>query len=549
MTLREWLRKFHTRPQMIVAVFLLGVWSIFAVRSYLVIEKKHLTYVKQTSDLLSIASMQSNRIMAESVMEILVSQGGAISAEVCDGDKQIIGTNLNLQSCLAGPAFLEKIIEEKVVGSAKQVLRARFNIANDLLSLLNGLGISLFLVFSGFYFIQSTKDKIKRDIFEPLLKKLLGTEKLEIKELTELRQEIVKAQELEAQKAVTLAIQENNQQVAHDMRSPIQSIQAIVAMMKLPESELKLALDKAIDRAGSVSNFLLKSEIKIQNSSKKLIYDVAKIVNDIAVEKRPIFTDGSISVNTEQNIFIETKLPKELLARTLSNIVDNAMLASYSNKKIEIFVSKNSDCVEIKIKDYGRGINPEVLHRIGEKGFSFRESKENNGTGRGVYAAKLILDEIGGDFKIDSTVGKGTEVTISFPTLPPSILEKNPDFILIDDEDLHKIVWQSWSAENNKAILAVSCVAEFFLYSDQIKKNTPVFLDSDLGDGKKGEDFACQIYKMGFQEIYLATAYDHFKNTKVPFVSGVFGKDPRKIRLLLNKSVFTEKIQDQATLQ
>jgi hypothetical protein len=45
------------------------------------------------------------------------------------------------------------------------------------------------------------------------------------------------------------------------------------------------------------------------------------------------------------------------------------------------------------------------------------------------------------------------------------------------------------------------------------------------------------------------TAYEHFKNRKVPFVNEVYGKDPRKIPLLLNKSAFTEKIQDQATLQ
>ena len=173
----------------------------------------------------------------------------------------------------------------------------QFNIISDLYSVLSGLGFALILVFCGFYFIQTAQNRIKKDLFDPLLNKLLGTDHLEIKELMDLRETIQEAKVLEAQKAVTLAIQENNQQVAHDIRSPIDSINALLKMIEIKDSDLKAAFEKAVHRANSVANFLLKSERKstpVENAA----FDLASVIQDIAIEKRPLFTDGEILVQS-----------------------------------------------------------------------------------------------------------------------------------------------------------------------------------------------------------------------------------------------------------
>lgn len=526
MTLREWLRKFHTRPQMIVAIFLLGVWCIFAVRSYLVIEKKHSTYVKQTSDLLSIAFMQSNRIMAESVMEILVSQGGASSAEVCENGKQIIGTNLILQSCTKNDSFLERIIEEKVVGSSSQVLRARFKVAEDLMSLVSGLGISLFLVFSGFYFIQSTKDKIKSDIFEPLLKKLLGSEKLEIKELNELRQEIIRAQELEAQKAVMLAIQENNQQVAHDIRSPIQSINALLSMVEIQDSAVKAALEKSVKRANSVANFLLSEEKATDLEKSETCYDLAMVVDDIVIEKSPLFTGGKIILNSPKYFRTQSTLSAESISRILSNVVDNAIQACGDKKIIEITLRQFQKNAEILVRDSGCGIAPEVLNRIGEKGFSKRIRGQSSGSGRGVYSAKLALQEIGGNIQFTSSPGVGTNVSIQIPACSIECSDR-ADLILIDNEEMHRLNWKIWAEKSGHSLHTFSNPDHFLKDSARYEKSVPVFLDFNLDSGKTAEAFLPAIIKNGFQNVILATAQESLRADQFIGVKDVVGKDPR----------------------
>jgi hypothetical protein len=111
MTLKAWFRKFHNRPLKIAAAFLLSIWFVFADRSYVAISEKHLSAVNQTADLLSMATRSKDRVMTESLLETLLSQGGASSAALCKLDRQVIGANQNLFGCKDESAVFEKIIE------------------------------------------------------------------------------------------------------------------------------------------------------------------------------------------------------------------------------------------------------------------------------------------------------------------------------------------------------------------------------------------------------------------------------------------------------
>lgn len=530
MTLREWLRKFHTRPQMIVALFLFSVWLIFAGRSFYTIEAKHTTYVKQTADLLSVAFGQNNRIIAESVLETLISQGGATSAEVCNGDRQEIGANQTLKACKNKAGIFERMIEQNITGSGTQILRARFSLIEDAFSLFSGLGWSLLLVFSGFYFIQSTKDKIKKDIFEPLIKNLLGEDPLEIKELNDLRLKIRLASELEAEKAVTLAIKENNQQVAHDIRSPIAAIGALIEMMELPISPLKIALDKAVIRANSVANFLLHSEKKVNDVTLKKSYDVAQTVKDIVAEKTPLFSGGTISINGCDSLLVESKLSHASLARILSNVIDNSMIACENKKQIKVEILSLKDFIEITVVDSGVGISQDVIEKVGQKGFSSRSNSD--GCGRGVFSAIKTLEEIGGQFELSSRIGVGTTVKLRFPA-QEILADQSIDFVYVDDEEIHRTTWDIWSQKNAYKSKIYSKMEDLINEQHLLPKKRPLFLDYNLDSNHKGEYWAQKLSDLGFTEIFIATSMSSDSIVQSKYIKGVLGKNPNGLRQIL----------------
>jgi len=78
-----------------------------------------------------------------------------------------------------------------------------------------------------------------------------------------------------------------------------------------------------------------------------------------------------------------------------------------------------------------------------------------------------------------------------------------------------------------KKVLKAYPSAEAFLKeADQFDKGTPVYVDSDLGNGSKGEEVSKEISQMGFTNIYLATGYRSTDFGPLPWLKGIVGKAP-----------------------
>ena len=59
-----------------------------------------------------------------------------------------------------------------------------------------------------------------------------------------------------------------------------------------------------------------------------------------------------------------------------------------------------------------------------------------------------------------------------------------------------------------------------------LPKDTPIFVDSSLRDGVKGEEVSRQLYEQGFTELYLATGYDPSQFGPLPWIRAIRGKSP-----------------------
>jgi signal transduction histidine kinase len=526
MKLREWFNKYHNRPLKIAASFLIAVWFVFAYRSYADITQKQELAATQTADLVSLAISSKDRTMTESLLEALVMQSGASSASVCEGTKQFLSANQDFSGCGdKGPRF-KTVVEREISGSGELRLRVTFDWFANFAPSITLLVFGLVLVAAGFYFIQTAQRQIERGILAPLMNKLFNDDDLEIDELNELRENIRKVQAIEAQKAVALAIEEHNQQVAHDIRSPIAALNELLKLVPIGNLRVRSALEKAMERANAVANDLLVQEsdrAKISNTPSN--YDLAAMIQGIATEKRPLFLGGAIELLFADRLLIQTRLPQTSLARILSNIIDNAMTACTDRKHICITAVKTDRHVEISVKDTGVGITQETLERIGEKGFSFlKKSNGAKGTGRGVYQAKQSLSDVGGSIEFSSVAGKGTTVVLRVPVQNISVELSPMDFILVDNDDLDRMTWGLIAADRGRVIKFFSSIDELKSVADIISREVPIFLDSHLGDGMRGQDFAPKLRKMGFKRIYITTNYADLHGAELPDVNAVIEK-------------------------
>ncbi len=99
-----------------------------------------------------------------------------------------------------------------------------------------------------------------------------------------------------------------------------------------------------------------------------------------------------------------------------------------------------------------------------------------------------------------------------------------PALTLIDDD---KLIHLSWIRSARKLGIEIKCffsIDEFLSASHLIPKNTPIYLDSNLGNNIKGEIEGEKIFKKGFTQIYLSTGYDPDDLLIPNWIQGCLGK-------------------------
>jgi chemotaxis protein histidine kinase CheA len=112
----------------------------------------------------------------------------------------------------------------------------------------------------------------------------------------------------------------------------------------------------------------------------------------------------------------ETSLDNEL-ADCVIHLVRNAVHHGIeSTGTITIVATHDHGQLTIKVTDDGRGIDPQILGRLCEPGFSTAaEVSEISGRGVGLDVVKTTVEQRGGSVQIQSELGKGSAFQISVP--------------------------------------------------------------------------------------------------------------------------------------
>lgn len=112
------------------------------------------------------------------------------------------------------------------------------------------------------------------------------------------------------------------------------------------------------------------------------------------------------------------------LSRAIQNLLNNAMKYSGDSRWIglsaESVKTDNGEEVQIKVSDQGLGIAPSELAHIFEPFYRGKEvvASQIHGNGLGLSLVKHIVDEHGGEVKVESNPKRGSNFTLSLPIVP-----------------------------------------------------------------------------------------------------------------------------------
>ncbi len=110
------------------------------------------------------------------------------------------------------------------------------------------------------------------------------------------------------------------------------------------------------------------------------------------------------------------------IQQVLLNLLINARQAMQSGGRLIIRTKfdRQSGMVDLVVRDYGSGIEPDKLRKIFDAYYSTKSGPDESGkggTGLGLHACHKIIQSHGGKIRVDSTPGKGTAFTIKLPAV------------------------------------------------------------------------------------------------------------------------------------
>lgn len=105
-----------------------------------------------------------------------------------------------------------------------------------------------------------------------------------------------------------------------------------------------------------------------------------------------------------------------MLRQLFFNIIDNSIIYTLENGKIDITLSTNMNNIIVKVTDNGIGIAPQDHKKIFERFYRADFSRSQvKGYGLGLAICQSIVSLYNGSINITSHLGKGTTVTIYLP--------------------------------------------------------------------------------------------------------------------------------------
>lgn len=197
-------------------------------------------------------------------------------------------------------------------------------------------------------------------------------------------------------------------ELAHDLRSPLQTIQnAIYLIQRNPENEQLYAMVKqSLQQATSIlDNF---REYYKGHILQRLQVDPKKVV-ELSFSELVIPENIKVVKDYKESEPINIDPAKTALA--IRKLLQNAVEAMPDGGKLIVKVVDEHDWVTINISDTGSGI-PDDLANVIDVPFV---SGKKKGKGLGVPTAKRIIESHGGEMRYTSESGVGTSWEIKLP--------------------------------------------------------------------------------------------------------------------------------------
>jgi two-component system cell cycle sensor histidine kinase PleC len=218
--------------------------------------------------------------------------------------------------------------------------------------------------------------------------------------------------------------------MSHELRTPLNAIIGFSEMMQRQllgpiGTEKYLDYVDGIRQSGEhlldlISDILDMSKIEAGKYDLNLEeLNISKIVQLALHMMQGRAEEAKINIGADQitNDNLKIVADRRALMQILLNLLSNAVKFTKPGGKIEVQCFEREDYVSLKVSDNGIGIPANKLANIAKpfEQVSSSYARDHQGSGLGLAITKELAEMHGGGLFIESTLGKGTTVTVRLP--------------------------------------------------------------------------------------------------------------------------------------
>ena len=211
---------------------------------------------------------------------------------------------------------------------------------------------------------------------------------------------------------------------SHELKTPLASIKLLSDSILQNDMDSETVkefvgdIGNEADRLNRMTQKLLSlTRIESQEDSDCEIVNIAPTVDRVVRMLTGIAGENQISIFTNIQQDCPILIIEDDLYQIIFNLVENGIKYNVPGGSLTVTVDRIDENAIVSVKDTGVGIPPDSVTHVFERFYRVDKarSRKSGGSGLGLSIVRNMIERNGGSITVESTVGKGSTFTLSFP--------------------------------------------------------------------------------------------------------------------------------------
>lgn len=206
--------------------------------------------------------------------------------------------------------------------------------------------------------------------------------------------------------------------ISHELRTPLTTLRGNLGLLRrVPAIPARERLEVLTDMESEsdrmirlVNDLLTLARAESGRSYARVPLEAVPLIEDICRRQQALYPNRRIRHTAEPGLVMLGD--RDALQQVLLIALDNAL--KHTEGDVLVNAHRVEDAVEIRVRDYGPGIEPEHLAHIFDR-FYRGELGGAPGYGLGLAIARSLMEGQGGHIKMESISGEGSTLVLRMP--------------------------------------------------------------------------------------------------------------------------------------